>query len=107
MNRTESFLLGLVLGLVGLYAVMHLTVVRARDGIHIIPKISAKLDVPYVDVRTFKLDQWKRRPSLAMSILKAKKGYLLEDKSLTGFKQAAQQMLDQFALGTRAPSSSL
>ena len=107
MNRSESFFCGIALGIVLLYATMHFTLVRAHDGFHVISKITAKLDVPYTDVRAYKLDQWKRRPSLAMSILKAKKGYLLEDRSLVGFKQAAQQMLDQFALGTRAPSGNL
>jgi hypothetical protein len=101
MNRTESFVFGLVVGIAALYATMHFTVVRARDGFHVIPKITAKLDMPYADVRAFKLEQWQRRPSLAMSILKVKKGYLLEDRSLVGFRSAAQQMLDQFAMGTK------
>lgn len=107
MNRTESFLLGLVLGVATLYGAMHYTVVRAQDGFHFIPKFTAKLDKPYVDVRGFTLEQWQQRQSLALSILKAKKGYLLEDHTLSSFKHSTQQLLDQFAIASRQKTSRL
>lgn len=107
MNRIESFLLGLVLGVATLYGAMHYTVVRAKDGFHVVPKISARLETPYVDVRSFKLEQWQKRQSLALSILKSKKGYLLEDHSLSAFKMTTQQLLEQYALDHRTGGSRL
>jgi hypothetical protein len=107
VNRVESFLLGLVLGVATLYGAMHFTVVRAKDGFHFIPKITAKLESPYVDVRALALEQWQRRQMLALSILKAKKGYLLEDHRLGAFKLSTQQRLDQLALDGSSRSDRL
>jgi hypothetical protein len=96
MNRVNSFVLGLFVGIAGLYMTMHFTLVRASDGYHLIPKIAAKLDLPFVDIREFKLANWQQKQSLAIAILRAKKGHLLQDQALLGFKQSSQQMLDQF-----------
>jgi hypothetical protein len=96
MNRFSSFVLGLVVGVLGLYLTMHFALVRASDGFHVIPKIAAKIEIPYTDIRNFKLENWQRKQSLALAILKANKGQLLQDQSLIGFKQSAQRMLDQY-----------
>ena len=97
MNRVSSFVLGMIVGVVGLYITMHFSLVRASDGFHVIPKISAKTEVPYTDIRNFTLENWQRKQSLALAILKANKGHLLQDQSLIGFRQATQRMLDQFS----------
>ncbi len=97
MNRVSSFALGLIVGVLGLYITMHFSLVRARDGFHLIPKIAAKVDVPYTDVRNFTLENWQRKQSLAIAILKANKGHLLQDQSLIGFRLSTQRMLDQFS----------
>lgn len=96
MNRVSSFAVGVFVGIVGLYMTMHFTLVRARDGFHLIPKIAAKIDLPFVDVREFSLANWQQKQQLAIAILKANKGHLLQDQKLIGFKQSSQQMLDQF-----------
>ncbi len=97
MNRASSFALGLIVGVLGLYITMHFSLVRARDGFHLIPKIAAKIDIPYADIRNFTLENWQRKQSLAIAILKANKGHLLQDQSLIGFRQSTQRMLDQFS----------
>lgn len=96
MNRVSSFSLGVFVGIVGLYMTMHFTLVRAGDGFHLVPKIAAKIETPYVDVRKFTLTDWQQKQSLALSVLKANKGHLLQDQKLIGFKQSSQQILDQF-----------
>ena len=97
MNRTGSFVFGMIVGVLGLYITMHFSLVRARDGFHLIPKIAAKIDVPYTDIRNFTLENWQRKQSMALAILKANKGHLLQDQSLIGFRQTTQRMLDQFS----------
>ena len=97
MNRVSSFAFGLIVGVLGLYITMHFSLVRAQDGYHLIPKIAAKVDVPYTDIRNFTLENWQRKQSLALSILKANKGHLLQDQSLIGFRQSTQRTLDQFS----------
>jgi len=102
MNRFSSFVLGLMVGILGLYITMHFSLVRAVDGYHIIPKIAAKIEVPYTDIRKFSLENWQRKQSLALAILKANKGHLLHDQSLIGFRQSTQRMLEQFSMPTTA-----
>jgi hypothetical protein len=105
MNRTSSFLAGMLLGVAGLYMTMHVTLVRATDGFHVVPKIAAKMETPFVDIRSYNLAQWKRKQALALSILKANKGYLLQDSSLLAFKMSSQQLLDQFAFNSTSKSA--
>ena len=100
MNRVSSFALGLIVGVLGLYITMHFSLVRAQDGYHVIPKIAAKVEVPYTDIRNFPLENWQRKQSLALAILKANKGHLLQDQSLIGFRQSTQRTLDQFSSAT-------
>jgi hypothetical protein len=95
MNRIESFLIGLAVGIAMLYLTMHFTIVRATDGFHWIPKVNAKLDLPYEDVRDFKAEHWQRRPALTMSIIKARKAYLMDEQSVQKFKQTTNRMLGQ------------
>ena len=55
MNRVSSFAVGVAVGIAGLYIMMHFTLVRAGDGFHLVPKIAAKVDMPYTDIRKFTL----------------------------------------------------
>lgn len=102
MNRLESFLIGLASGIATLYIVMHFTVVRANDGFHWVPKLSAKLDLPYEDVRDFKAEHWQRRPALTMSILRARKGYLIDDRTKLQVQQTTQKVVNQTRLQSTA-----
>jgi hypothetical protein len=103
MNRIESFLIGLAVGIAMLYLTMHFTVVRATDGFHWIPKVNAKLDLPYEDVRDFKAEHWQRRPALTMSIIKARKAYLMDEQSVQ--KQTTNRMLGQAKQFAPTPNS--
>jgi hypothetical protein len=94
MSRFSSFFLGVVVGAVGLFLTMQFYIVRAKDGFHLVPKLAAKLENPYVDIRNFSLADWQNRQPLAVAILKANHGNLMQDASLGNIKQAAQKTLD-------------
>jgi hypothetical protein len=98
MNRASCFVSGVAFGIAGLYMSMHFSVVRATDGFHVVPKIAAKVEMPYFDIRKFTLGNWQRKPALALAILRANKGYLLGDPSLIQFKESSQKILDQFSM---------
>ena len=95
MNRLESFLIGLASGIATLYLVMHFTLVRGSDGFHFIPQLNAKLDLPYEDVRDFQAEHWQRRPALTMSILRARKGHLIDERTQRSIQKTTQQMISQ------------
>ncbi len=99
MSRFSSFVLGIFIGAAGLYVAMQYHVVRANDGFHMIPKLAAKLENPYVDIRKFTLEEWQKRQPLALAIMKANQGNLMQDSALGGFKQAAQKTLEQLSTG--------
>lgn len=96
MKRLTSFFAGMFVGAVGLYVMMSYHLVRASDGFHFVPKIAAKLDQPYYDIRQYTLQDWQTHQPLMLAILKANKGNLVQDSSLDGFKRSAQGMLDQW-----------
>ncbi len=95
MNRLTSFLLGVVVGAGGLAIAMNYHVVRASDGLHLVPKLAAKFEQPYVDIRSFTLQDWQQHQSLAMAIMKANKGDMMKDSGLDSFKRSTQNVLNQ------------
>ena len=97
MNRVSCFMFGIAVGIAGLYITMHFTLVRTADGFHLIPKIAAKVEMPYEDVRTYTIGNWQKKQTLAMSILRANKGHLLQNPTLLGFKESSQRLLDQWS----------
>lgn len=100
MSRMSSFFMGMIVGAVGLFIIMQFYVVRAKDGLHLVPKLAAKLENPYVDIRNFSLADWQNHQPLAVAILKANQGNLMQDSSFNNIKQAAQKTLDQIT-GTK------
>ncbi|XZE46151.1 hypothetical protein SH467x_001424 [Pirellulaceae bacterium SH467] len=107
MNRLGSFGSGVLVGIVALYAAMHYTILHAQDGIHLIPKITAKLENPYQDIRGFKLAHWQSKQSLALAVVRANKGYLLSDPSLLTFRENAQSVLAKYRVATPKPMNQL
>ena len=95
MSRLSSFFLGVVVGAGGLFIAMNFHVVRASDGVHLVPKLAAKFEQPYVDIRSFTLQDWQQRQALAMAIMKANKGEMLKDSTLDSFKRSTQGLLNQ------------
>jgi hypothetical protein len=95
MSRLSTFLLGVVVGAVGILVSMNFYVVHANDGLHLVPKLVTQLEVPYVDIRKFGLQDWQQHQSLAVAIVKANKSELMTDSSLGSFKQATQDLLNR------------
>ncbi len=72
MSRLSSFFLGVVCGVVGLLVTMNYYIVRSKDNFHFVPKVAAKLEIPYYDIRTYTIDDWQKHPSLAAAIVTSK-----------------------------------
>lgn len=106
MNQLSNFGLGVLLGIVGLYGAMHYTVVQAQDGFHMVPKLSPKLENPYLDVRGFRLPNWQKNQSLALAIVRADKGYLLNDPALLSFRENVQSVLSKYSVKPQTPLQS-
>ena len=65
MNRLTVFLMGVVVGAVGLYVSENFYVVRSDESFHLVPKLAAKLENPFRDIRSYTPEDWHNHPSLS------------------------------------------
>jgi hypothetical protein len=94
MSRIGVFFAGIILGAVGLYVSQNYHVVRAEDGMHMVPKMSSDFSDIYVDIRSFGMSDWDNHKSLAVAIVQAEKSYLLQDAAKSSFMQSVDGVLD-------------
>lgn len=90
----RQFVAGMVCGAALLFVAMHYHVVRGKDGVTLVPKISNNLSDVYVDVRDYQLSEWKEHKPLAAAILQSDQSALLEDSSLNSFRESLRGMMD-------------
>ncbi len=77
MRRISTFLLGMATGAMLLHGATLYHVVRASDGIHLIPKQPPSLAQTYVDIRSFTMDDWAGHAQLASAMVQAGQQQLL------------------------------
>jgi len=94
MSRFGSFLIGAAVGAGGVYGSLTHHVVRAEDGFHTVPKLSAEFAETYVDIRAFDLDEWNDHRSLAMALVKAERGDLLKQSADESLERSIRGALD-------------
>ena len=93
MNRLSTFFLGIIVGAGGLFVSENYYVVRGKEAVHFVPKVAAKLEIPYRDVRNFTQEDWKNNPSLALAIVKSQKTDLMAESGLAGMQQQLESLL--------------
>jgi hypothetical protein len=95
MKRFSTFALGVFFGAAGMFLSMNYHLVRSKEGFHLVPKLAAKFEQPYVDIRNFSLQDWQNHQALAVAIMKANKGNLMQESTLNGFREATKGILDK------------
>ncbi len=80
--------LGLVFGALKYHAV------RAVDGFHVVPRISASFEDAYVDIRKFGPTDWDRHRTLAAALVKADKEGLMVDSATESLRISLRSALD-------------
>jgi hypothetical protein len=93
MRRLSTFIFGMVVGGLLIYVALNFHVVKARDGMHLVPKVDAKLAEAYVDIRNFTPADWQQHPEVAMAIFRADRGDLLESAASDTLKNGLDQFL--------------
>lgn len=96
MTRLTSFILGIVVGAVGLFVSENYYVVRSKETVNLIPKVASKLEMPYYDIRKFTSADWQSHPSLALAIVQSKKENLLVESGLSGMQSQLEGLLRSF-----------
>ncbi len=98
MSKINSFFLGVIVGIVGLYSATTYHVVRAEDGVHLVPKVSSGLGNAYVDIRGFDAAQWSEHKNVALALINAGQEDLLKDSAMFELRQTAQKTLESLGL---------
>ncbi len=98
MSRLTSFILGVLVGAVGLFVSENYYVVRSTESFHLVPKVASKLEFPYRDIRAYSVEDWKKNVSLGAAILKANKPDLMVD-SLTNVRSSFDNVLQSLGSG--------
>lgn len=78
MGKVGTFIFGFLLGGVFVYTTLHYHLIRADDGMHMVPKVSSTFSETYVDIRTFGYDEWNGHRLVAEAIFKEGKPELVQ-----------------------------
>lgn len=98
MARIQSFLFGMIVGAAALYGAMTFHVVRAEDGLHVVPKISSGISDAYVDIRDFDAAEWSEHKHVAVALIHADKEELLQESMVANLRNAARGALESLGL---------
>lgn len=78
MRRWGTFVVGMAVGAVVLYVALGYHMIRARDGMHLIPKVSSGLAGTYVDITQFGPADWAKNVDLGLALVQAGRRDLIE-----------------------------
>ena len=91
MRRWSTFLTGIAVGALLLYAVLNFHIIRASDGLHVVGKTGARLAGAYVDIREFGPRQWLEHPEVLLALQEAERtdliGLAAEDAVNNGLRR--------------------
>ena len=93
MKYITTFLAGGLIGAVLMFTSLKYHVVRAKDGIHLAPKMSSQLSETYVDIREFQVQDWDEHRTLAAALINSDKGYLLQDSASENLRSAMTDVI--------------
>ena len=99
MSRLSSFFFGMIAGAALLFVSENYYIVRSTESFHLVPKVAAKIEFPYRDIRSYTVEDWKKNVSLGAAIVKAKKPDLMVD-SLTRVRQNFESILQSLGSGS-------
>ena len=94
MRRWIIFMVGMIVGGAFLYGTQRYHLIRARDGLHLIPKVESSLAATYVDIRDFTVSDWARHSEVAMALVQSDQGQLMEDAAADTIRQSIDRLLD-------------
>ncbi len=96
MNRLSTFVFGVLVGAALMFTSLKYHIIRAEDGLHLIPKVTSQFGDIYVDIRQFGPEQWSEHRSLTLAIAAAKQENLLEDSVTSGLRRRVEDTIRDF-----------
>lgn len=77
MRHLFLLLLGITIGAGGMYFAFRYHVVRAEEGVLLVPRHNATLTDAYADVRAWDAAEWQKHPDLIRSLVARGRGDLI------------------------------
>jgi len=93
MRRILTFLMGMAVGALLLMGVLKFHLIRAADGLHLIPKVESTLADSYADVRDFGPADWVQHDRIAAALIAAKRTDLMESSVRDSLRDALDGVL--------------
>jgi len=93
MRRWGTFLLGVVVGAIALYFILGYHVIRAQDGLYVVPKVSNGLTDTYVDITQFGPADWARHGDLALAMVQSGHRNLVESAAAGALDRGLERIL--------------
>jgi hypothetical protein len=93
MRRLPTFIFGMVVGGLLLYLALNYHLIRANDGVHLVPKVSATLSDTYADLRTYGPSDFLNHQQVVQALLKSGQGDLLGDAAANSLKNELDRRL--------------
>ena len=95
MRRIWTFIAGILAGGVLIYVAMNFHLIRAKDGLHLVPKVSAQLPGTYADIREYKVADWAENAEIASALIKANRRDLLDGAITDTFNSGIDRLLNR------------
>lgn len=77
-SRIGAFVFGFIAGGIFVLGSLKYHVIKADDGIHLVPKMGATFSETFVDIRTFSANDWAQHPNVTAALVRADKGHLMK-----------------------------
>ena len=97
MGRLGTFLFGVAVGAGLVFGSLKYHVLRAHDGMHLVPKVSSTFEDAYVDIRQFGPSDWSQHRTLTASLIKANKEDLIGETASYSLRESLRTALDGLA----------
>ncbi|MCH2115335.1 MAG: hypothetical protein MK171_10555 [Pirellulales bacterium] len=95
MRRLTTFFLGMIAGAVLLCGTLNYHVIRAKEGLHLIPKTHSRLAATYLDIRNFTVIDLANHPEVVQALIRANKQELMESAAVDTLQNGIDRFLDR------------
>lgn len=93
MKRLTTFIMGMITGGLLFWGALSYHLVRAQDGIHVVPKVQSTLADTYVDIRQFGPAEWIQHADVAQALQAAGRMDLIEAAAEDALKTGLDRLL--------------
>jgi len=93
MRRLMTFLMGVVVGGLLLWAALQYHLLHTNQGLKLVPKVNAGLAKTYVDIRGFKVTDWAQNTDIVLALTNANERELMGNAADDALRNGLDRLL--------------